>query len=67
MKKYIITVSLFFFLINSYSQESISKREGYKIIESQSNNFPKFYRAFKEIEESEKLFSKYKFITWFKW
>ena len=62
MKKYIITVSLFFFLINSYSQESISKRVGYKIIESQSNNFPKFYRAFKEIEESEKLFSKYKFI-----
>jgi hypothetical protein len=62
MKKYIITISLFLVLINSYSQESISKREGYKIIESQSNIFPKFYRAFKEIEESEKLFSKYKFV-----
>jgi hypothetical protein len=62
MKKYIITISLFLVLINSYSQESISKREGYKIIESQSNIFPKFYRAFKEIEKSEKLFSKYKFV-----
>lgn len=62
MKKYIISFSLFFIIINSYSQETISRREGYKIIESQSKIFPKFYRAFKEIEESEKLFSKYKFV-----
>lgn len=62
MKNYIITILLIFISFLGNSQEIISRREGYKIIENQSNIFPKFYRAFKEIEESEKLFSKYKFI-----
>jgi hypothetical protein len=62
MRKYIITFILLSISLLGNSQESISRREGYKIIESQSSIFPKFYRAFKEIEESEKLFSKYKFI-----
>ena len=62
MKKYITSFILLFISLFGISQESISRREGFKIIERQSNNFPKFYRAFKDIEKNETLFSKYEFV-----
>ena len=62
MRIYITIFILLSISLLGNSQESISRREGYKIIESQSNIFPKFYRAFKDIEKNESLFSKYEFV-----
>lgn len=64
--KIILKLFIFIFLImfhhNSYAQQALSPEDGLSIIEQSASRFPKFYREFNNLKQTDKKIKNFKFI-----
>ncbi|MCF8326340.1 MAG: hypothetical protein K9I84_15380, partial [Leadbetterella sp.] len=47
---------------NSYAQQALSPEDGLSIIEQSASRFPKFYREFNNLKQTDKKIKNFKFI-----